>query len=357
MTIGSKKTRARKSKLTPPLLPMEAISVDTIPVGDEWQYEPKWDGFRCVVFRDGDRVYLQSKSGQPLGRYFPEVVAEIGKLGAKHFVLDSELVVAVGGRFSFDDLLQRIHPAESRVCKLATERPAMLIVFDLLMDERGTSLLDQPLALRRPRLERFADKYFSDQESIRLSPATTELAVAKKWFKVVGGNLDGIIAKRLDVPYRVGEREGMVKIKHLRTADCVVGGFRYAEGRKVIGSLLLGLYDRDGLLNHVGFTSSFSDSDRRKLTEEVEALIKPPGFTGRAPGGPSRWSTRRSDEWKPLRPKLVVEVQYDHFTGERFRHGTRLLRWRPEKAPKQCTMDQVARRGGRTLKLLESAGT
>jgi len=337
------------------LAPMEAESVDEIPVGDQWQYEPKWDGFRCLASRDGDCIELQSKSGQPLARYFPDLVAALQTLGAKKFVLDGEIVIPIEGRLSFDDLLLRVHPAASRVNKLAAEHPAMFIVFDLLGDERGRSLLDLDLTERRQRLEKFAARYLKGRDDIRLSPATADLKVAQKWFRTVGNNLDGIIAKRVDLPYQSGNREGMVKIKHLRTCDCVVGGFRYAEKAKVVGSLLLGLYDKQGLLNHVGFTSGFKAADRAALTKRVERLIKPPGFTGRAPGGPSRWSTRRSDEWQPLSPELVVEVEYDHFTGDRFRHGTRLLRWRPDKAPKQCTLDQVVRRGGKTLQLLKRA--
>ncbi len=337
-----------------PFPPMEARSVDQPPVGEQWQYEPKWDGFRCVVLRDGNDVELQSKAGQPLARYFPELVDVVRTIGAKQFVLDSEIVIPVEGRLSFDDLLMRIHPAESRIRKLAAEFPAMLIVFDLLVDERGKTLVDLPFVERRPRLEKFAAKYLAKVGHIRLSPSTTDLTIAKKWFKATGGNLDGIIAKRRDLPYRSGERDGMQKIKHHRTADCVVGGFRYAEGKPVIGSLLLGLYDKGGLLNHVGFTSSFNAADRKRITGIVEPLIAPPGFSGRAPGGPSRWSTRRTGEWKPLKTKLVVEVEYDHFTGDRFRHGTRFIRWRPDKLPAQCTMDQVAQRTGSMLKLLGS---
>ena len=336
-----------------PLAPMEALSVEEIPTGDGWQYEPKWDGFRCIALRDGDEVRLQSKSGQPLERYFPDLVQALLNLRAKRFALDGEIVIPIAGRLSFDELLMRVHPAESRVRKLAAEHPAMLIVFDLLADERGRSLLGKPLQTRRERLATFAAKYFDGEGDVRLSPATTDLKQAKRWFKSVGGNLDGIIAKRVDMPYMTGQREGMQKIKHLRTADCVVGGFRYAQGKKVVGSLLLGLYDRQGLLNHVGFTSSFKAADRVKVTKMVEPLIGGAGFTGKAPGGPSRWSTRKSDEWQPLKTKLVVEVQYDHFTGDRFRHGTSLLRWRPDKAPEQCKMDQVVKRGGKTLKLLE----
>jgi ATP-dependent DNA ligase len=342
----------RKSKT---LLPMEAESVDEIPVGDQWQYEPKWDGFRCIALRDGDRIELQSKSGQPLARYFPDLVEAFQSLGAKKFILDGEIVIPIAGRLSFDDLLQRVHPAESRVRKLAAEHPAMFIAFDLLGDERGRSLLESNLAERRKRLEKFAGRYLKQRDDLRLSPATTDLKVAQKWFRTVGNNLDGIIAKRIDLPYQSGNREGMVKIKNLRTCDCVVGGFRYAEKGKVVGSLLLGLYDKQGLLNHVGFTSSFKAADRPAFTKRVEALVEPPGFTGRAPGGPSRWSTRRSEEWRPLATKLVVEVEYDHFTGDRFRHGTRLLRWRPDKSPRQCTLAQVARRGGKTLQLLKRA--
>ncbi len=341
-------------ELKPPLPPMEALSIDEIPTGDAWQYEPKWDGFRCIAFRDGDKVELQSKAGQPLGRYFPEMVEALRSLKAKQFVLDGEIVVPISGRLSFDELLMRIHPAASRVKKLAAEHPATYIVFDLLADERGKSLLEQTLAERRPKLERFAERFFR-RDDVRLSPATKRLAQAKKWLGAAGGNLDGIIAKRLDMSYRSGERDGMQKIKQRRTADCVVGGFRYGEGTKLVGSLLLGLYDEDGLLHHVGYTSSFKAIDRKKITKMVEPLIQPPGFTGRAPGGPSRWSTKRSMEWQPLKPKLVVEVEYDHFTGGRFRHGTQLLRWRPDKSPRQCTFDQVRGAGGASLRLLKRA--
>jgi ATP-dependent DNA ligase len=321
--------------------PMEAKSVEKLPAGAEWQYEPKWDGFRCLAFRDDDRVELQSKSGQPLGRYFPELVEALLKLKPKQFVIDGEIVVPVKGKLSFDDLLMRIHPAASRIQKLAKENPATLIVFDLLVDERGKALVELSLAERRPKLNAFAKKYFAKNKSIELSPETTDLKIAKDWLAGAGGDVDGVIAKRLDVPYQSGNRHGMVKVKRLRTVDCVVGGFRYASEGKVIGSLLLGLYDEAGLLHHVGFTSSFKATEKAALTKKVEALIKPPGFTGRAPGGPSRWSTDRSAEWKPLAPKLVVEVRYDHFTGGRFRHGTKFLRWRVEKKPAQCTMDQV----------------
>jgi ATP-dependent DNA ligase len=321
--------------------PMEAKSVAELPAGGDWQYEPKWDGFRCLAFRDGDDVALQSKSGQPLGRYFPELVEALLKLRAKQFVLDGEIVVPVHGKLSFDDLLMRIHPAASRVQKLAKEHPCNFIVFDLLVDDSGRSFADATLSERRKKLDAFVKKYFAKSRTIELSPQTRDLKIAKGWLAGAGGDVDGVIAKHLDLPYQSGNRHGMVKVKRLRTVDCVVGGFRYASEGKLIGSLLLGLYDDEGLLNHVGFSSSFKASEKAALTKKVEALVKPPGFTGRAPGGPSRWSTDRSAEWKPLAPKLVVEVQYDHFTGGRFRHGTKFLRWRPDKKPAQCGMDQL----------------
>ncbi len=339
--------------LRPPLLPMEARSVDAIPAGKEWQYEPKWDGFRCLLFRDGRKVELQSKSGQPLTRYFPELVEAALGVGADEFVLDGEIVIPTDGMFSFDDLLQRIHPAQSWVHRLAVETPALLIVFDLLLGTDGEALLDRPLCERRRALEAFAREHLRGATGIRLSPATTQLGAAKRWLERVGATLDGIIAKRRDVEYRSGDRSGMLKIKNLRSADCVVGGFRYNEGGPVVGSLLLGLYDAEGLLHHVGFTSTIKRDDKPALTRKLESLVAPPGFTGNAPGGPSRWSTKRSGEWKPLRPKLVVEVCYDHFTGERFRHGTRLLRWRPDKSPKQCTMEQVKQNKADLMKLLK----
>jgi len=321
---------------------MEAKSVERLPVGEQWQYEPKWDGFRCVAFRDGHKIDLQSKSGQPLGRYFPELVEALLELKPKQFVIDSEIVVPVKGSFSFDDLLMRIHPAESRIKKLAKETPAKMIVFDLLVDDRRESLVDLVLRDRRKKLDAFAKKYFAKNESIELSPCTEDLKIAKHWLAGAGVDLDGVIAKRADMSYQSGNRHGMVKVKRLRTADCVVGGFRYASEGKVIGSMLLGLYDDKGLLHHVGFTSSFKSDEKPALTKKLEKLIKPPGFTGNAPGGPSRWATERSAEWQPLAPRLVVEVQYDHFTGGRFRHGTKFLRWRPDKKPAQCKFDQVS---------------
>jgi ATP-dependent DNA ligase len=340
--------------IKPPYLPMEARTAENIPDGDDWLYEPKWDGFRCLAFRDGKTVRLQSKSGQPLERYFPELVDALTDLQPKQLVLDGEIIVPVDGALSFDDLLQRIHPAASRIRKLSLETPAQLIVFDLLVDDKGKSLVKLPLTERRDRLEAFASRYLERNPVVRLSPATTEMTVVRKWFKAVGSGLDGVIAKRLDMPYMSGDRTGMVKVKHRRTADCIVGGFRYAEKARVIGSMLLGLYDDDGLLHHVGFTSSFTAKERAELTPKLERLVKPPGFTGQAPGGPSRWSTKRSAEWEPLATKLVIEVEYDHFTNGRFRHGTKLLRWRPDKSPRQCTLDQVGPEKKSPLGLLDA---
>ena len=321
--------------------PMDAQAVADIPNDDGWQYEPKWDGFRCLVFRDGAKIELQSKKGQPLARYFPELVDALAQVKADKFVLDGEIVVPVGGTLSFDDLLQRIHPAASRIRKLAVERPAVLVVFDLLVDEDGKPLAPLPLVQRRAKLEAFAKRNLKGIDRIVLSPTTRDVKAARKWLAGTGATLDGVIAKRLDLPYQSGNREGMVKVKRMRTADCVVGGFRYGTESNLLGSLLLGLHDDAGLLHHVGFCSTIRAQDKPALTKKLEKLVKSPGFTGQAPGGPSRWSTKRSTEWQPLDNKLVVEVQYDHFTGGRFRHGTKLLRWRPDKAPRQCTMKQV----------------
>jgi len=313
--------------------PMEAMPESELPVGPEWHYEPKWDGFRCLAFRDGTRIDLESKSQKPLTRYFPELVGALLQLRAPRFVLDGEIVIPADGGLSFDHLLMRIHPAESRILKLSKETPCVYIVFDLLVDERGRSLVELPLEERRKRLERFAKENFArnGDRNIRLSPVTGQVAVARKWFHM-GVGLDGIVAKRDDLPYQTGERTGMQKIKKRRTADCVVGGFRYLEKKRQVGSLLLGLYNKRGLLDHVGFSSSIHGAERAALTKKLERIIEAPGFTGKAPGGLSRWSTKRSMEWQPLAPKLVVEVEFDHFTGGRFRHGTKFVRWRPEKA-------------------------
>jgi ATP-dependent DNA ligase len=332
--------------------PMEAKLVDDLPVGDEWQYEPKWDGFRCLAFRDGDRIDLMSKAGKPLARYFPELVETLRAVKAQRFVLDGEIVIPHDGALSFDELLLRIHPAKSRIAKLSAENPATLIVFDLLVDAKGTSLVKQPLADRRAALEKFVAAKVPRGIAIHLSPATTSMATVKKWFRSVGGGLDGVIAKRLDLAYLGGTRDAMQKMKHMRTAECVVGGFRYASRGKIVGSLLLGLYDDGGLLHHVGFTSNIPNDEKPAVTKKLEKLKRAPGFTGQAPGGPSRWSTERSSQWEPLAPELVVEVQYDHFSGGRFRHGTSFLRWRPDKPPTRCTIDQVEQEGRSAIKLL-----
>src|SRR6476661_7461337 len=318
--------------------PMEALLTAELPEGDGWQFEPKWDGFRCLAQRDGSEVALTSRSGKPLGRYFPEVVEMIASLKERKFLLDGELIIPVGDALSFEALQLRLHPAESRVRRLAKETPAGLMAFDLL-ELGGKPLADEPLSQRRKALETFFDK--NQAPGLHLSPMTGDRDVALGWLERSGGALDGVIAKRADQEYRSGER-AMIKVKQQRTADCVVGGFRYAEKKKEVGSLLLGLYDDKGLLHHVGFTSALKAEDRPKLTKQLEKLVDPPGFTGDAPGGPSRWSSARSMAWEPLKPVLVVEVRYDQVTGRRFRHGTGFLRWRPDKDPKQCTFDQLA---------------
>ncbi len=335
--VTAKKKSA--SAITYDTAPMEAKLVDALPTDDGWQFEPKWDGFRCLAFRDGDAVELRAKSGKTLSRYFPEVVAGLRALPVKHFVIDGELAIPIGTGLSFDALQLRLHPAESRVRKLASETPAIFILFDCLMDPEKTNLMAEPLSERRAALEAFYAS-LSAPELLRLSPYTRSRSEAQRWLDRAGGALDGVIAKRIDGPYVSGER-AMLKVKCMRTADCVVGGFRYATDSKEVGSLLLGLYDDEGKLDHVGFTSSIPRDERRALTAKLERLISPPGFTGDAPGGPSRWSTERSTEWEPLKPKLVVEVRYDHVSGDRFRHGTKLLRWRPDKAPQQCTFEQL----------------
>ncbi len=326
--------------LQPPYPPMECLAVEAIPDGPNWQYEPKWDGFRCLAFRDGPDVYLQSKAGQPLARYFPEVVEMLSGLKPKKFVLDGELVIPVDGQLSFDDLLQRIHPAATRINRLAKEIPASFLVFDLLVDARARKLVDSVLRKRRKALEEFAADFFGVTRRLYLSPATEKRSDVDRWFAMVGGALDGVVAKRADFEYRSGDRSGAQKIKHLRTADCVVGGFRYSKDKTGVGSILLGLYDENGHLNHVGFSSGFATAERRELLAKLKPLIAAPGFTGNAPGGPSRWKATE-EPWEPLTPKLVVEVRFDHVSSGRFRHGTKVLRWRPDKAPKNCTMDQT----------------
>jgi ATP-dependent DNA ligase len=317
---------------------MEALLAAELPEGDGWQYEPKWDGFRCLAKRNGDHVTLTSKSGKPLGRYFLDVVEMLAELKDREFLIDGELIIPVGDALSFGALQLRLHPAESRVRKLAAEHPAELMLFDAL-EVGGKDLTGDPLGDRRKALEKFFAR--NKAPRLHLSPMTCDRDTAVKWLRRSGGALDGVIAKRRDLEYRSGER-AMVKVKQQRTADCVVGGFRYADKKKEVGSLLLGLYDDEGKLNHVGFTSAIPAKERPALTKELEKLIKAPGFTGSAPGGPSRWNTERSMAWEPLKPVLVVEVRYDQVTSRRFRHGTSIVRWRPDKDPKQCTFEQLA---------------
>jgi ATP-dependent DNA ligase len=317
---------------------MEARIAEALP-GRGWQFEPKWDGFRCLAYKDGARAVLMAKSGKPLTDFFPEVVAALKSLPVDRFVADGELVIPIGDRLSFDALQMRLHPAESRRRKLAAETPALLVLCDLLADSRK-DLTESLLPERRAALEKlFAG--FPANTLFRLSPYTRQPATAKGWLSLAGrGALDGVIAKPLDAPYLCGER-AMIKVKNLKTADCVVGGFRYASGSREVGSLLLGLFNDAGKLDHVGFTAGFANLDRAALTRRLKSLKGAPGFSGNAPGGPSRWSTERSGAWEPLKNVLVAEVRYDHVTDGRFRHGTKFLRWRPDKAPKSCTFEQL----------------
>lgn len=329
---------AAPTNAEPGLLPMEARLVDSLPAEAGWQYEPKWDGFRCLATKRGDAVELMSKSGKPLARYFPDIVAALAALPEQHLVLDGELLIPVGPELSFGALQDRLHPATSRVTKLAAAHPARLMLFDLLWSDADGAIADRPLSERRSALERFHRVHRSP--TLRLSPTTADGKVAARWLAATGEALDGVVAKRLDEPYRPGDR-AFLKVKRLRTADCVVGGFRYGTNSREVASLLLGLYDEDGLLHHVGFTSALAAQDKPALTKRLEGLVEAPGFTGDAPGGPSRWTGERASQWQPLRAELVVEVRYDHVTEARFRHGTALLRWRPDKAPRRCTMEQL----------------
>jgi ATP-dependent DNA ligase len=315
---------------------MEARRTDALPVGAGWRYEPKWDGFRCLAFRDGDKVELKAKSGKPLSRYFPEVVGRLGAVEAQRFVVDGELLIAAAEGLSFDALQARLHPAQSRIDRLSSETPALLMLFDCLFDG-AKSLLDRPLSERRAALERLLE---GSDARLPLTPFTDEHALAQSWLDRPESGLDGVVAKREEGPYLPGER-AMVKVKRVRTADCVVGGFRYLAGKPLVGSLLLGLFDAGDRLDHVGFTSTISNKERPELTRRLEALAGGPGFTGDAPGGPSRWATERSGQWTPLRWELVCEVAFDQVTAGRFRHGTRLVRWRRDKSPEQCRCEQL----------------
>jgi ATP-dependent DNA ligase len=327
---------------------MEAKSARELPESADWLYEPKWDGFRCVAFRNGKEVVLQSKAGQPLTRYFPELVDALARLHAEKFVIDGEIVIEIDRHLDFNALLQRIHPAPSRIRRLSLETPAQIFCFDLLVDQEGKSLVALPLLERKKQLADFYERNVAKNDlkrTLKLGRASEDIAQAREWMtELADFGCDGVVAKLKHAPYHSGDREGMVKVKRMRTADCVLGGFRYAQKRENgVGSILLGLYNDAGQLDHIGFCSSFTAEQRKSLAKRLEALIGPPGFTGKAPGGPSRWNqgNERSSEWESLKPELVCEVQYDHFSNGRFRHGTKFLRWRPEKSPRTCTYDQL----------------
>jgi ATP-dependent DNA ligase len=331
--------------IVPPFPPMEALLRDDLPAGDGWQFEPKWDGFRVLLFKDGDAVVLQSKAGQPLGRYFPELVVASRALPQRRLVLDGEIVVPDRDGLSFEALLQRIHPAASRVARLAAETPARIVAFDLLVDGEGRSLLEAPLEVRRPALAREALRLGAGFD---LSPATGAREDAEAWLAGRAG-LDGAIAKRLGVPYRPGERSAMVKVKRAETLDAVVAGFRRGKDGGPPASLLLGLYDETGRLDYVGHVT-LAPRERAGFDRLLAPLAAPGpgerGFRGEAPGGPSRWARERSTEWVPVRPEIVLEVAYRHASGGRLRHGARLVRLRPDKAPRQCTRERLARTAG-----------
>ena len=318
------------------LVPMEALPVDDLPSGADWLFEPKYDGFRCLLFRDGDTIHLQSRRQRPLGRYFPEVIEAARELSVERFVFDGELIIPDQ---PFDALQLRLHPAASRVQTLSREHPAQVVVFDLLADGQGQPLLDRPLRERRAALEA-AFKRIGKASGFVLSKATTSHDTARTWLKDVGHGLDGIVAKRLELPYRPGERV-MQKFKLWQTVDCVVGGIYYKPNTTSVEYLLMGLYDGAGRLNYVG-RCGVGDNGR-----EIGRLLKPliggSGFTGNAPGGKSRWSSGRERKPVPLEPRLVAEVSADHIENGRFRHGSRLIRWRDDKEPTACTMDQISR--------------
>jgi ATP-dependent DNA ligase len=321
----------------PPFSPMEAKIQSELPHGEAWQYEPKWDGFRAVVFKDGDEVVIHSRNSKPLTRYFPELVPVMQRIPPKRVVLDGEIVIFTGYGTDFDAMTLRIHPAASRVNMLAKEQPSTYIAFDLLA-EGEENLLEKPLKDRRQRLERLLGP---KQDSIYVSPVTRDREIAVGWLQEYRGTgLDGIVAKRVEGVYKPGER-AMIKVKEQRTADCVVGGFRWGNDGKRVGSLLLGVY-RGETLEYVGHTSGFDDTERRDLLQRLEPLRGGTSFAGgRAPGGPSRWSQGRDLDWEPLRPELVCEVAFDRLENDRFRHGVGFVRWRPDKSPRSCTMAQL----------------
>ena len=340
----------------PPLAPMLSAAADRLPDGDGWQFEPKWDGFRTLVFRDGSEILLQSRDEKPMNRYFPELLAPLAASLPKRCVLDGEIVIAGSHGLDFEALLLRIHPAESRVKLLAAQSPASYVAWDLLAID-DDDLRESPLELRRERLE---DVLANASPPIHISPATRDREVAEDWFRrFEGAGLDGVMAKRLDAPYRAGERT-MIKVKHSRTADCVVAGFRWHKNGPgtMVGSLLLGLYDDAGKLHHVGVTAAFTTAMRKQLVDELaplrvnaiknhpwrdwaEAQEEASAKGQRMPGASSRWNRGKDLSWVPLRPERVVEVSYDHMQGARFRHAAHFLRWRPDKQPEDCRYDQL----------------
>jgi ATP-dependent DNA ligase len=349
--------------LEPPVEPMLAKLATELPAGDGWLFEPKWDGFRAIVFRDGDRLYIQSRDLKPLDRYFPELAAPLRAALPERCVLDGEIVIATGHGLDFDLLQLRLHPAASRVAKLAAETPSSFVAFDLLAEGEG-DLRGRPQAERRARLEAAMARAAG---SVHLTPCSRDRAVAQEWFhRFEGAGLDGVVAKHESTTYQPGRRV-MIKVKHARTADCVVAGFRWHKNGpgELVGSLLLGLYDAAGKLHHVGVTSAFTAAGRRKLAQELaplrkDALVGHPWRDGaeaetpqldergrihsaraRMPGGQSRWSQGKDLSWEPLRVERVCEVKYDHLQGDRFRHAAVFARWRPDKSPAECRYDQL----------------
>ncbi len=339
-----------KLPVMPPVQPMLAKLIREIPRGEGYLYEPKWDGFRALVFRDGRDIQIMSRNERSLNRYFPELLPAFSKSLPRRSVTDGEIVVAGPRGLDFDALLQRIHPAESRVEHLARETPAAFVAFDLLALE-NKDLRHLPLSERRAKLERALR---DARPPVHLSPATRDRSLAKHWFEhFEGAGFDGILVKPLELPYVSGKRE-MFKLKHERTADCVVGGFRYHKDGRSVGSLLLGLYDKHGTLHHVGVAAGLRLEQRKQLSEEIEPLrhraeADHPWLDldeserehQRVPGGPSRWSGQRATDWEPVRPELVVEVAYDHLQGDRFRHVTRFIRLRPDRNPRSCRYSQL----------------
>ncbi len=313
--------------LAPPIKPQLARPAKTLPEGEDWRYEPKWDGFRTIAFRDGAEIQLQSRGGKPMNRYFPEVVEALGAMGADGVVLDGELVISVDGVQEFDLLSQRIHPAASRVERLAAETPAAFVCFDLLA-AAGEALLALPFAERRERLEAL------DLAPAQLTPVAFDADGAAQWLT---GTSEGVIAKRAGSPYLPGERKGMVKVKRVRTADVVVVAFRWGKQEGTVGSLILGIYDESGELHVVGHTSGFKAAQKRELRD----FLEPYRTHERGSGEPSRWKPAEELEWEGLRPELVCEIAFDHVSGNRIRHGTKLLRWREDKAPGECALDQL----------------